>query len=492
MNTTRWHYRRSLASRVALLATIAVGVSLAFVALGAYATVRMQLQSALDESLLSRAEKVAEAGALSAITGTRFQVPSWALGAADVRIIFIDSSGGSRSADQGPVFRLGQEELDVAAGLREHTLRTVVADGVHYRVVTVQAGPDQALVLAQSQEPQLNVLRQLGLVMTLFGAAGMIAAAFAGWAVARNGLRPVRRLTSDVERIARTEDLTPLRVEGDDEVARLASAFNQMLAALAGSRDRQRRLVADAGHELRTPLTSLRTNLDLLTQADDTGGLPQDARAELLVDVRAQIEELTTLIADLMELARDEPYTLVVDAVDLEDVVDRALARVRRRAPGLEFTVDTATWWVDGDAAALERAVANLLDNAVKWSPPGGTIAVTLTDGELMVDDAGPGIAPEDRPHVFERFYRSQESRAMSGSGLGLSIVRQVAERHAGTVAAGQSPLGGARLIMKIPGRAVQVAPSLSEEAATGRTRGAGDRPSSASRRTLRSRSSAP
>ena len=492
MNATRWHYRRSLASRVALLATLAVGVSLAFVALGAYATVRMQLQSSLDESLLSRAEKVAEAGALSAITGTRFEVPSWALGAADVRIIFIDSSGGSRSADQGPTFRLGQEELEVAAGVRSQTVRTVVADGVHYRVVTVQAGPDQALVLAQSQEPQLNVLKKLGLVMTLFGAAGMIAAALAGWAVARNGLRPVRRLTADVERIARTEDLTPLRVEGADEVARLASAFNQMLAALAGSRDRQRRLVADAGHELRTPLTSLRTNLDLLTQADDTGGLPPRARAELLDDVRAQIEELTTLIGDLMELARDEPYTLVVDEVDLADVVDRALARVRRRAPDVEITARTSPWWVDGDAAALERAVANLLDNAVKWSPAGGTIGIALAGGQLVVDDAGPGIAAEDLPHVFERFYRSEESRAMPGSGLGLSIVRQVAERHSGTVSAGHSPLGGARLTMQIPGHPVPAAPRLSEDAATDRTRGAGDPPSTGSRRTLRSRSNAP
>lgn len=250
--------------------------------------------------------------------------------------------------------------------------------------------------------------------------------------MARNGLRPVRRLTTAVEEIARTEKLDPLPIEGDDEIARLAAAFNQMLTSLAASRDRQRRLVADAGHELRTPLTSLRTNLDLLSQADSAGGLPPEARAELLSDVRAQIEELTTLIGDLVELARDEPLTHVVESVDLSEVLDRALVRVRRRAPGVAFDSRAAPWWVVGEQAGIERAVTNLLDNAAKWSPEGGTVHVCLADGVLTVDDEGSGIAPHDLPHVFDRFYRSEESRSMPGSGLGLSIVRQVAERHAG------------------------------------------------------------
>ena len=227
-----------------------------------------------------------------------------------------------------------------------------------------------------------------------------------------------------------------------------------MLAALAASRDRQRRLVADAGHELRTPLTSLRTNLDLLAQAGTD--LPAQARTELLDDVRAQIAELTTLIGDLVELARDEPITAVVGSVDLEDVVDRALARVRRRAPRVEFATETEPWWLTGDAAALERAVTNLLDNAAKWSPEGGTVSVRLARGVLTVDDAGPGISEEDLPHVFERFWRSRESRAMPGSGLGLAIVAQVVHRHAGTVTASRSPAGGARLTVTMPGRATE------------------------------------
>jgi two-component system sensor histidine kinase MprB len=264
----------------------------------------------------------------------------------------------------------------------------------------------------------------------------------------------VRRLTSADERVARTEDFTPLRVEGDDEVARLATAFNHMLTSLDASRERQRQLVADAGHELRTPLTALRTNIDLLTMvAADPSALPEKARDELLDDVRAQIEELTTLIGDLTELARDEPVPPQVEPVDLTDVIDHAVQRVRRRAPGIVFEVFTRPWWVEGEAAELERAVTNLLDNAAKWSPEGGQVTVRLSDGVLTVDDQGPGIAEADRTQVFDRFWRSPDARTMPGSGLGLSIVRQVAERHGGNVVATENSAGGARLVLRLPGR---------------------------------------
>ena len=448
-----WHYRRSLASRVILLTTIAVGVAVAFLSVGAYLTVRMQLQSTLDESLLDRAHRAAESPALQQLT-TDFELPSWALGAADIRIAFITSSRSVFTPDrEGPQLSLGDPELDVAAGRRESSIRTISADGTRYRVVAVPtAQSGQALVIAQSLEGQEQVLAQLGVVMLLFGLAGVIAAGVAGWTVARNGLRPVRRLTAAVEDNARTEDLNPLPVEGDDEVARLTIAFNQMLAALAASRDRQRRLVADAGHELRTPLTSLRTNLDLLAQADGSPDLPAEARVELLTDVRAQIEELTTLIGDLVELARDEPMAHVVEPVDLAEVVDRAVSRVRRRAPGIVFDVEAQPWWVVGESSALERAVTNLLDNAAKWSPPDGVVTARIDEGVLTVDDQGEGISEVDLPHVFERFYRAEESRSMPGSGLGLAIVRQVVERHSGSVTAGRCPGGGSRFTLILPG----------------------------------------
>jgi two-component system sensor histidine kinase MprB len=448
----RWHYRRSLASRVTLLTTMAVGLAVAFVALGAFLTVRMSLMSSLDSSLLERANKAAPSVTLAQLTGEH--IPSWAVGAADVRIFYIDTHG-NHTTDSGPTLRIGQPEFDVAAGASPQSVRTISSGSIDYRVVTVPASNNVALVLAQNMAPQERVLKKLGAVMLLFGLAGVIGAAAAGWAVARNGLRPVRRLTGKVEDIARTEDLTPLPVEGDDEIARLANAFNAMLAALSASRDRQRRLVADAGHELRTPLTSLRTNLDLLLQADESGGLDPQLRAELLDDVGAQIEEMSTLVGDLVELARDEPIRPVVEQVDLADVVDRAIARARRRGTTLTFEVETEPWWVTGESRSLERAVTNLLDNAVKWSPRGGTVSVRLNHGTLTVDDEGPGIAEADRAQVFDRFYRSEESRSMPGSGLGLSIVRQVADRHSGTVRADEAPHGGTRMVMQVPGHAL-------------------------------------
>jgi len=449
------HYKRSLASRVTLLATMAVGLSVAIVALAGFATVRMQMMSALDESLLNRASAAARASALSMLADQR--VPSWMLGAADVRIVFMTADGRVSSVDQGPTLTLAEPELLVARGEEERSIRTVSTGEDRYRVVAVPTRePGVALVLAQSLGPTERTLEKLGLVLTLFGLAGVAGATLAGWAVARNGLRPVRRLTTAAEDIARTEKLDPIDVEGNDEIARLASAFNAMLAALSASRDRQRQLVADAGHELRTPLTSLRTNLDLLVQADRRGGLSDEARAELLSDVRFQIEELTTLIGDLVELARDEPLPVTVEPVDLAEITDRAVERARRRAVSLELDVRTSPWWVTGDPSALERAVTNLLDNAVKWSPPLGTVTVRLEEGTLLVADEGDGIAEGDLPHVFDRFYRSRESRTLPGSGLGLAIVRQVAERHGGTVRAGHADGGGAAFWLTVPGSANQ------------------------------------
>ncbi|MDZ5619207.1 HAMP domain-containing sensor histidine kinase [Nocardioides sp. HM23] len=450
----RWHYRRSLASRVILLTMLTVGLAVAFVAVAAYATARFQMQQSLDASLLERAQDAAGADELLQI-GVGEEVPSWALGAGDVRIAFLPAEGKGRVLDDGPDILLGRSELEVAQGKRESSIRTIRIEGERYRVVAVptEHRPDLALVIAQPLEDQDRILARLGWVTIAFGGVGVLAAGLAGWLVASNGLRPVRRLTTAVERIARTEDLRRLPVEGDDEVARLANAFNMMLTALDASRVRQRQLVADASHELRTPLTSLRTNIDLLTMSGgDAPSLPPEAREELMEDIRAQIEELTTLIGDLTELARDEPVPPTVEPVDLADVVDHAVERVRRRAPDVTFEVFTRPWWVVGEAPALERAVTNLLDNAAKWSPDGGLVTVRLSDGVLTVDDQGPGIPAEERARIFDRFWRSADSRTLPGSGLGLAIVRQVAERHAGSVQAAENVGGGARLVLKLPG----------------------------------------
>jgi two-component system, OmpR family, sensor histidine kinase MprB len=448
----RLRYRRSLASRVILLTTLAVGVSVALVALAAYLTVRHQLLVSLDESLHRRAYISAQYEPSQTALN---DIPALVQGATDTQFGYVFANG-QHLMTEGPnkdVISLGAPEYAVARGTSRYSCRTIVSGSTEYRVATVPTvAAGVAVVVAQSMEANNDTLDQLGLRMFLFGAAGVIAAALAGWGVARNGLRPVRRLTDAAEEIARTEQLDPIRVEGNDEIARLSRAFNTMLGALAASRDRQRQLVADAGHELRTPLTSLRTNLELLTQADRQGGLSEAARNELLDDVAFQIEELTTLIGDLTELAREQPARVLLEEVDLAEITERAVQRARRRASSLQFDLDAEPWWVVGDAAALERAVLNLLDNAAKWSPPLGVVTVRLAGGSLMVSDQGHGIAEEDLPHVFDRFYRSSRSRTMPGSGLGLSIVRQVAERHGGSVRVGRSPEGGAAFWLTVPG----------------------------------------
>jgi two-component system sensor histidine kinase MprB len=452
----RLHYRRSLASRVIVLTTFAVGLSVAIVALAAYLTVRHQLQASLDQSLQRRTETVSH---LDLSNYSVDDIPAWMLGATDTKVGFMNAEGVTKTT-KGPnkdSIQLGAPELAVARGTSDYSCRTVTAgSGADYRVAAAPTTTDGvAVVVAQSLESNESTLDRLGLVMFIFGLAGVIAAALAGWGVARNGLRPVRRLTHAAEDIARTEKLDPIEVEGNDEIARLSRAFNAMLAALSASRDRQRQLVADAGHELRTPLTSLRTNLDLLTQADREGGLSESSRTELLDDVRFQIEELTTLIGDLTELAREQPAQLLLEEVDLAEITERAAQRVRRRASSLQLDLDAQPWWVTGDPAALERAVTNLLDNAAKWSPPLGVVTIALDNGVLTVTDQGRGVPEEDLPHVFDRFYRSTDSRTMPGSGLGLAIVRQVAERHGGSVEAGRAELGGARFTLRVPGHPV-------------------------------------
>ncbi|MGI8675781.1 MAG: ATP-binding protein [Nocardioidaceae bacterium] len=450
--------RVSLASRVTMLATVAVGLTLAVVSVAVYLTVRMQLVDSLDESLLRRAYAAAEAGfADSGVVGT---IPPATFAAADIKIAVM-RAGEVESTPDGEAARpyVGPMEWEVAGGDRGHSIRTVNISGTEFRVVAVGAGPGTALVLAQSLQPTHAVLERLGVVFWVVGIGGMLVAGAAGWVVASNSLRPIRRLTAAAEQVARTQQLTPIEVTGDDELARLTVAFNSMLIALDASQHRQRQLVADAGHELRTPLTSLRTNIDLLTQSEGGSELTPHARKELLADAHAQVEELSTLVGDLVELARDEPLVRNPEPTDLAQLVASGVERVRRRAMGVDFDVETQPWLVVGEAQLLERAITNLLDNAAKWSPPGGTVTVRLLDGELTVADQGRGISEEDLPHVFERFYRSREARTLPGSGLGLAIVQQTANRHGGTVSARHSPGGGAEFALRLPGEPVTAAP---------------------------------
>ncbi|WP_344463789.1 HAMP domain-containing sensor histidine kinase [Kitasatospora kazusensis] len=303
-------------------------------------------------------------------------------------------------------------------------------------------------------------LQQLGLILLGVCALGVVGAGIIGRIVARSALKPVDDLTDVVEHIARTEEVgSTIPVHGNDEIARLAASFNSMSTALANSRDRQTRLIADAGHELRTPLTSLRTNVDLMIRSDDTGRpLPPATRTKLLGNMKAQMQELTLLIGDLLQLSRpDSPKPgQNRTVVALHEIADRAVERARLRGPGLAFELAIEPWYVHGDAAALERAVINLLDNAVKYSPPGGAIQVALHQGVLTVRDHGPGIPPDELQYVFDRFWRSPSSRQLPGSGLGLSIVAQTIRDTDGEVTLGPATDGGpgALATVRLPGQA--------------------------------------
>jgi two-component system sensor histidine kinase MprB len=293
-------------------------------------------------------------------------------------------------------------------------------------------------------------MKTLAFLLVGISTAGIALGVLLGFLITRTAARPVRRLTETAEHVTETGDLTSrIEVEGDDEVARLAVSFNRMLEALQRSVDAQRQLVADASHELRTPLTSLRTNIEVLSRASELA--PED-RERLRRDVLAQLEEMTALVADLMDLARDGHATeRSAEQVRLDHVVEAAVERTRRRAPGVEFVMDLQPTVVNGVPERLDRAVGNLLDNAAKWSPPNGRVEVSVDGGTVTVRDHGPGIAPEDQPFVFDRFYRSAAARGLPGSGLGLAIVRQVAESHGGSVSASTAPDGGAVLRLTLP-----------------------------------------
>ncbi|HZX02593.1 HAMP domain-containing sensor histidine kinase [Kribbella sp.] len=477
-------HKLSLHARVTLLAAVAVGLAVAIVSVAAYITVRQQMYQNLDNSLTQRAVQAAQKGVLTNLTILQ-NVPSDALGLSDIRVGVLGADGEQYGAAHSPLPPMGSDELQIARSQGDQaSVRTVGvrSTSTHFRVVAVPARfcpvdtrcdlePDflqpGALVVAQSLGPIDQTLHNLGIVLWAFGLIGVIGAALAGNAVARSGLRPLARLTGAAEHVAATEDLKPIPVTGTDEISRLAMAFNAMLGALAQSRDRQRRLVGDAGHELRTPLTSVRTNLDLLAQADKRGGLRPEDRQQLLDDVRAQMDELTQLIGDLTELARDTPQVRNAELIELSNVVQDAVIKVRRRAPGLEWDVQLTPFPVWGDERLLGRAVMNLLDNAAKYSVPDGAeqrsdgepvghVTVRLLDGVLTVTDSGPGIAEADLPHVFDRFYRSSEARSRPGSGLGLAIVKHAAEQHGGMIYARNAPGAGAQFTLWLPHAATQ------------------------------------
>jgi len=451
----------SLRWRVMLLAMSMVAMVVVLMAAAVYAVVSAALYADIDDQLQSRAQLLIASGSLAADPAKAIEGTAYS----DVNAMLVNPGRSIYTANQqGQTLPVGQPEKAVIRGELFMSRRTVGDQ----RVLAIHLPNDSSLLISKSLQPTGEVMNKLKWVLLAVGGIGVVIAAVAGGTVARTGLRPVGRLTEAAERVARTDDLRPIPVFGSDELARLTEAFNAMLHALAESRERQARLVADAGHELKTPLTSLRTNVELLMASSSPGApaIPESELAELRADVIGQIEELSTLVGDLVDLTReDNAHGAVIEDIDLTEVIDRSLERVRRRRNDIRFDVDIVGWQVHGDPAGLSRAVLNLLDNAAKWSPAGGTVGLRLRQvdsahAELVVSDEGPGIPPEERGLVFERFYRSDSARAMPGSGLGLAIVKQVIVKHGGVIRIGETVPGGqppgTSFFVLLPGRPIR------------------------------------
>ncbi|MEV6332466.1 HAMP domain-containing sensor histidine kinase [Streptomyces sp. NPDC051909] len=450
-----WFRARPLRSRLALLTALAVAVAVAAVSLACWFVTRAQLENELDSGL--RGTKVDSSYLTMVLAGCRTGRQAPPLPPYTVQAILAD--GTVCTSGKAPI-PAQASDVAVARRLLDDALHTTKdGDGREMRVYTYAdpTRPDMAVSLARPLSEIDNSMSTLAWVLLLVSGIGVVGAGAAGLWVARTGLAPVDRLTGAVEHVAATEDLTVrIPVEGEDEIARLSRSFNAMTAALATSRDRQAQLIADAGHELRTPLTSLRTNIELLARSEETGrALPPDDRRALMASVKAQMTELAALIGDLQELSRPEAAALgPLEVVPLHTVLRSALDRARLRGPELRFETDLAPWYVRAEPAALERALVNVLDNAVKFSPPRGTVEVRLMRGELTVRDHGPGIPPEELPHVFDRFWRSPSARSLPGSGLGLSIVARTVGQAGGSVALAPAADGGGGTVatVRLPG----------------------------------------
>jgi two-component system sensor histidine kinase MprB len=460
----------SLRLRVTLFIVLVVAAAAVAVSWAAYASAYHEARGKVDESLLSRvAPPGAPGGGFGAVVvGGAPEAQFGQTGGVSVRpdviMQFVDESGTVHSLTGSPALPVDERDLAIAASGGGPLLRDVVVDGVHYRMVTTQAtrvistatsdGPGQAteatpvaLQVARDLTETDAFLASMRIRLLLIGGAAVIVAGLVAWLVSHRAVRPVTVLTKAAEHVAETRDLeTPIEVGRRDEIGRLAGAFNTMLGALAWSRAQQRRLVADAGHELRTPLTSLRTNIEVLARASE---MPAADRAELLSDARHELEELTDLVGELLDLAADAPPEETVP-MRLDDIVTEVVERFQRRT-GRAVEVDAEATPIAGKPGRLARAVANLLDNAGKWAPPDTQVEVTLKRGRLEVRDHGPGFDPEDLPRVFERFYRSTKARSTAGSGLGLSIVEQVAEEHGGQAFAANADDGGAVVGFELP-----------------------------------------
>jgi two-component system sensor histidine kinase MprB len=443
----------SFRARLALVAAGAVALAVIVASAVVFVVVRNQLRGDLDASLRTRAEQISQGPLhIEAGPGGAYLDPGpFFNNVGHIQAVRTDGRVFKTFRERGSL-PVNRRTLAAAAGSSGKYFSDARMNGAEWRVFTIPGENGFALQVARPLSEVNHTLHRIGTFLILIAAGGILVAAALGLAVSQAALAPVRRLTQTTERVTETGDLSQrIETTGQDELSRLATSFNTMLGALEESSRAQRQLVADASHELRTPLTSLRTNIEVL--AGERSLAPEE-RERLLGDVVEQLGEMTTLIAELIELARAEQHPEETEDVRLDLIAADAVERAKRNRPTVTFTTDLEECMVHGAPSTIERAVANLLDNAAKWSPPGGEVEVVVRSGEVTVRDHGPGIDEEDLPYVFDRFYRASAARGLPGSGLGLAIVKQVAESHGGTVAAEAADGGGTLMRLRLNGRA--------------------------------------
>jgi two-component system, OmpR family, sensor histidine kinase MprB len=359
---------------------------------------------------------------------------------------------GAVVTDIGSQVRLpvSSEDRQLATSGGDPQFSDVEAQGTSLRVLTQPLVEGGAIQVARSLEDTDHTLNTLIIILAAVSAGGIALAAALGPVVARTALAPAGEVSDAAEEVARTHDLTHrIEVRGDDELGRLAASFNEMMAGLERSEAAQRRLVADASHELRTPLATLRTNIETLGRGDD---LDPEERKRLVADLTDELEEMTELVGDIVELARAPGQDAIArQDVALDELTRDAIERAERRAREMTFETDLHPSLVHADAQRLGRAISNMLDNACKWSPPGGKIEVAVNDGRVTVRDHGPGFPAGDLDKVFDRFWRADDARGKPGSGLGLAIVQRVADEHRGTATASNAEDGGAVVSLGLP-----------------------------------------
>lgn len=384
-------------------------------------------------------------------------ISSTALDTANMSMVLLRSDGSLRGITGVTVpVKTGVNELAVARTQIGVSARTVLGvDGQKYRQVAVPmvtSDEKWAIVIARPLSHANAVVTDLSLNIFVVSTLVIFGAISVGYFAARSLMAPLNTMTKAVSRVTETDELVPIGIHRDDEIGMLSRNFDTMIHSLSSSRERQKRLIADAGHELRTPLTSMRTNIELLVADQKSGMLPEGARADILNDVSAQLAEFTSLVGDLVQLSRDDVVAVSREPLNFADVVEQAVTRAKRRGPQITFDVKLEPLFIVGEADTLGRAVTNLLDNAVKFSPPQGHIFVRLHDETMTIEDEGSGIAEEDLENIFDRFYRSDKARNTPGTGLGLSIVKHTIEAHGGNVWASNSQAtGGAKFTVVLP-----------------------------------------